>query len=45
MLIMGMTLHTLNGTGLAYTLEYRKNGGGVKIIGGLEMVRYDNNEQ
>ena len=28
MLIMGMTLHTLNGTGLAYTLEYRKNGGG-----------------
>ena len=25
------------------TLEYRINGGGVRIIGGLEMVRYNNN--
>ena len=24
------------------TLEYRINGGGVRIIGGLEMVRYNN---
>ena len=24
------------------TLEYRINGGGVKIIGGLEMARYNN---
>ena len=24
-------------------LEYRINGGGVRIIGGLEMVRYNNN--
>ena len=25
------------------TLEYRINGGGVRIIGGFEMVRYNNN--
>ena len=28
---------------LVLTLEYRINGGGVRVIGGLEMAQYSNN--
>ena len=30
---------------VANTLEYRINGGGVRTIGGLEMVRHNNNRE